>query len=134
SATGCVLTAIAYGNGQFVAVGGDNGAVVTSTDGVHWVRRLYGSSIFGPEYHWLSGIAYGNGRFVAVGDFGEIWESGSIITLEITTNTDTGPLTLSLEGPSGLDYTIQTSADLVSWRDVTKITSAQSTKVILDGL
>jgi hypothetical protein len=39
-----------------------------------------------------------------------------------------------LEAPTGLDYTIQTSTDLISWHDVTKITSAQSNKVVLDGL
>jgi len=39
-----------------------------------------------------------------------------------------------LAGPIGLDYTIQTSTDLISWQDVTKITNTQSSKVILDGL
>ena len=63
-------------------------------------------------------MAYGNGHFVfAIPEGrtpGAIWESGSIINLEIRPNTATGLLSLSLEGPSGLDYTIQTSTDLIS--------------------
>ena len=82
----------------------------------------------------VQAIAYGNGHFVVVGSDGTILQSGSIITLSITPTASTGLLSLSLEGPTGLDYTIQTSTDLISWRDVTKITSAQSNKVILDGL
>ena len=80
------------------------------------------------------GIAYGNGHFVAVGENGTILQSGSIIHLSIMPDASTGLLSLSLEGPTGLDYTIQTSLDLISWQDVTKITSAQSGKIILDGL
>ena len=61
-------------------------------------------------------------------------ESGSIITLSITPRADTGLLTLSLEGPTGLGYAIQTSTDLISWRNVTNIISAQGTNVIFDAL
>jgi hypothetical protein len=117
--------AIAYGAGYFVAVG--EAGILTSADGLNWVQRPTGS-------HLLRGIAYGNGHFVGVGFTGIIVQSGSIINLEIRPNTATGLLSLSLEGPAGLDYAIQTSTDLVSWRDVTKISHAQSSKVILDGL
>ena len=55
------LSAVAYGNGQFVAVG-FGGTIVTSTDGVSWVQRESGTQ------NYLKGVAYGNGQFVAVGD------------------------------------------------------------------
>jgi hypothetical protein len=58
--TGNALSAIAYRNGQFVAVSGA-GTSVTSADGANWVLRQLGTR------HWISGIAYGNERFVAVG-------------------------------------------------------------------
>jgi len=119
------LLGIVYGNGQFVAVG-SFGIILTSTNAVNWVQRQSGIKT------GLRGIGYGNGHFVSVGDIGTILQSGNIINLSITRST--GPLTLSLEGPSGLEYTIQTSNDLVAWREVTKITNAQSAKVILDGL
>jgi hypothetical protein len=116
------FSGIAYGSGLFVAVGG--GPTMASADGVNWVSRPSGASP-------LSGVAYGNGHFMAVGGR-TILESGSIITLELTPNTATGPLTLSLAGPSGLGYTIQSSTDLISWLSVTNITSDQSTSIILD--
>lgn len=52
--------AIASGNGQFVAVGG-NGSIITSSDGTNWVSRQIGSAVN------FNSVAYGNGRFVAVG-------------------------------------------------------------------
>jgi hypothetical protein len=54
------LYAVAYGNNQFVAVGG-GGTVVTSPDGVTWTERNSGTT------NWLGSIAFGNGQFVAVG-------------------------------------------------------------------
>jgi hypothetical protein len=56
------------------------------------------------------------------------------IKSRITRSSGTDSLSLSLEGPSWLNYSIQTSNDLISWRDVPNITSAQFNKVILDGL
>jgi hypothetical protein len=58
--TGNALSGIAYGNGQFVAVG-SSGNIVTSADGANWVLRQP------PTHDLISGIAYGNGLFVAVG-------------------------------------------------------------------
>jgi hypothetical protein len=104
-------------------------SIQTSADGVNWVQ-----SDGGWMRNSFSGVAYGNGHFVAVGRYGTILQSGSIIKLSITRSANYGLLSFSLEGPTGLDYTIQSSADLVSWRDVTKIRNLQSSKVILDGL
>jgi hypothetical protein len=54
------VVAIASGNGQFVAVG-ENGNIITSSDGTNWISRQIGAAIN------FNGIAYGNGLFVAVG-------------------------------------------------------------------
>jgi hypothetical protein len=51
---------VTYGNGLFVAVGED-GAILTSPDGVSWTRRTSGGNL-------LYGVTYGNGTFVAVGE------------------------------------------------------------------
>jgi len=118
--------AVSYGNGQFVAV--DGGGILTSADRTNWVIRLYDSSA------QLSAITYGDDRFMAVGLRGAILESGSIITLALTRNPGAGSLTLSSSGPTGLDYTLQSSTNLVSWQTVTNFTSARSTTVIFDNL
>lgn len=74
--TGSDLHGIAFGDGEFVAVGGytdtwgsEHAVVLTSADGANWNTQ---SSDGGAT---LNGIAYGNGLFVAVGDFGTILTS-----------------------------------------------------------
>jgi hypothetical protein len=62
------LSAMAYGNGAFVAVG-DSGTTLTSPDGATWTARSSGTT------NGLLGIAYGNGAFVAIGDSGVILSS-----------------------------------------------------------
>ncbi len=60
--------AVAYGDGQFVAVGealGVKGAVLTSPNGVAWRTRAETSRT-------LNAVGWGNGSFVAVGDGGAI--------------------------------------------------------------
>jgi hypothetical protein len=61
---------VAYGNGLFVVVG-DDGAILTSPDGLNWTVQTSGTGID------LYGVAYGNGTFVAVGDDGAILTSPS---------------------------------------------------------
>jgi hypothetical protein len=122
------LSGIAFGNRLFVALGG--GAILTSTDGATWSQRANAAA----GYVDLSGVAYGNGHFVAVGQSGAILESGSLVTLSLTPAPGVGMLSLSLEGSTGLDYTIQMSTDLISWQTLTNITSVQPTTVILDRL
>jgi hypothetical protein len=63
------LRGIAYGNGTFVAVGGNIKPVYWSKDGENWTNAEQASGIF------LNSIAYGNGVFVAVGDEGGICSS-----------------------------------------------------------
>jgi hypothetical protein len=122
------LLGVAYGNGQFVAVGCP-GVLLTSTDGSNWVRRQSGISS-----GCLTAVAYGDGHFIAVHESGTIIESGSIITLALTPSTNSGRLLLSLTGPTGLAYSVQSSTNLVSWQTVTNVTSAPPTTVVLDAV
>jgi hypothetical protein len=124
------LVSIAFGNGQFVAVGQvDSGFVMTSRDGVNWFQRGVGMHTSG-----LVAVAFGDGHFVALGNDGTILQSGPIINLSVTSGASTGLPLLSLEGPTGLDFTIQSSTDLNHWQDVTTITGSPSGKMVLDGL
>lgn len=75
SVTTNLLSAVGYGNGQFVAVGAA-GTILSSADGINWTERKSGTQTD------LLGVSYGNGHFVAVGDDGTILESGSIISIE----------------------------------------------------
>src|SRR5262249_25521779 len=96
------------------------------TDGINWTGHWPGREI------GLFNIAYGDGRFVTVGYGGAILESGPMITLSLAPSHVTGMPSLSVDGPSGLDYTIQISNDLTSWRNVTNITSDQTGHATLD--
>ncbi len=62
---GNILEGVTYGAGQFIAVG-DNGTIITSTDGFHWSNQVSGTSVC------LRGVAYTNGEYAAVGDNGVI--------------------------------------------------------------
>lgn len=55
-----VFECVAYGNGQFVAVG-QSGTIATSPDGRTWTPRPFGTT--GQFYS----VTYGNGLFVVVG-------------------------------------------------------------------
>lgn len=55
------LNAVAFGAGQFVAVG-EKGVILSSPDGRLWSPRASGSSVR------LRGVTFGSGLFVAVGD------------------------------------------------------------------
>jgi len=52
------FSAVAYGNGQFVAAA-ESGGIATSTNGMDWVGHDLGNGPF-------RSVAYGEGRFVAV--------------------------------------------------------------------
>jgi len=123
------LSGIAYGRGNWVAVGPD--IIVTSPDGANWVQRRSGDAL---EESWLIGVGYGNGNFVAVGYPGTILQSGDFIVMSIKASGPNGQPSVFLEGTTGLNYMIQSSTDLVTWHDVTTITNTQSATTILDGL
>ena len=61
------LTAVAFGDGRYVAVG--SGKISVSEDGTHW------QSAESPTLGNLRAVARGDGLWVAVGDFGECFTS-----------------------------------------------------------
>jgi hypothetical protein len=85
SPQGSTLYAVTYGGGQFVAVG-DNGAVVTSPDGLHWRNQTLGVSTL------FRGIAYADGVYAAVGDRGAIFVSSNAVTWTQISSTTTNAL------------------------------------------
>ncbi|MDR0443629.1 MAG: hypothetical protein LBH44_09505 [Treponema sp.] len=54
------ISKIAYGNGKFVAIGGQN-KIAYTTDGLSW------EMVSNPPSVYLQDIAYGGGKFIAVG-------------------------------------------------------------------
>ena len=60
------IRALAYGGGQWVAVG-DSGKLATSPDGVTWTQR---TSSFGTTA--ILAVAYGGGQWVAAGNAGAL--------------------------------------------------------------
>lgn len=123
SAISQTFTAVAYGNGSFVAAG-TTGTIIKTTDGKSWNLMTYGdpgmdmSRIAKPKSNVgkglvdnpdpartisgsLNGVAYGNGTFVTVGD--------------------------SYQHPSTLQYYgILTSTDASSWSPVVISENANS--------
>jgi len=57
---------IIYGNGKFVAVGGQN-KIAYSADGQTWVAVSNPPFVTGSNLDYINDIAYGNGMFIAVG-------------------------------------------------------------------
>lgn len=118
------LNGVAWGDGQFVAVGGgDSNQVLASPDGVNWTAR---TPVNGPLH--LENVAWGNGQFVAVGDSGTIMSSPDGITWTTQTSGVTASDTFrdvswngSLFVAVGYQNTepyggvVTTSADGVTW-------------------
>lgn len=121
--------AITYGNGIYVAVGGDsnyqNGQATTSTDGITWttpVKIQYGN------YRW-SDITYANGKFVAVGRGSD----GAYSTTSTDGITWTTPIKTNVNQWYGITYgnnkfvavgsdgAIATSTDGVNWTTPIKV-------------
>jgi len=80
--TNVALRAVAYGMGQFVAVGG-GGTILTSPDGNNWTRRVSSTT------QTLQGVVANSESFVAVGDGGT-----------------------TLSSSDGIDWTVQTVPEL----------------------
>ena len=108
-------------SGLFVTVG-DNGVILTSSDGTSWDKGISGTT------YNLVGITYADGIFVTVGDNGTIltssngtaWTSITSGTTNNLSGVTYGNSTLVTVGNNG---TILTSADGTSW---TKRTSGTS--------
>jgi len=101
--------------GLFVTVG-DNGIILTSSDGISWTKRTSGTT------KNLYGVTYGNSTFVTVGDNGTILTSsdGTTWTNKRTSSGTTKNLYGVTYGNStfvtvGDNATILTSSDGTTW-------------------
>ncbi len=55
-------SAMAYGNGKFVALAGFSDKAAYSTDGINW------TAVTIPASEWWTSVVYGDGKFVAIAD------------------------------------------------------------------
>lgn len=110
---------VAHGNGTWVVLG-DNGALLTSSDGVNWTVR--------PDLEWdgypedVNDVAYADGQFVAVGRSGLVstspdginWtdRNGGLGTSELTCVARGAGLWVAGGGYSGV---ATTSPDGITW-------------------
>ena len=114
SGSGPGFADVAFGNGQFVAVGSENnsGAIATSSDGVHWTART--SAIISAGS--FSGVTFGNGIFVTYGSGRTLASSDGInwvsSTPGITKKIAYGSGQFVAYGGSG---NVVTSSDGVTW-------------------
>jgi hypothetical protein len=107
------LYGVTYGNGLFVAVGGD-GAILTSPDGVTWTARTSVTS------YSLYSVTYGDGLFVAVGRNGAILTSPDGVNWTARTSGTSAGLSGVTYGNGlfvavGWGGAILTSPDGVNW-------------------
>lgn len=77
-----LLRNVGYGDGVFIAVGGDaNAMVMRSLDGIHWEEDLHPTSACDGEPYppsctnWMGGVAYGGGTWLAGGGNGALMRS-----------------------------------------------------------
>ncbi|MGG1550309.1 cadherin-like beta sandwich domain-containing protein [Paenibacillus ferrarius] len=117
------LYSIVYGKERFVAVGW-GGAIVTSTDGIHWSVVSSGTS------NHMYGVTFGNGQFVAVGDSGTVLTSADGLVWSVVENQNVGFSSTMISVTYGNGYyvavgsmdadmgAILTSADGTHWAAV----------------
>jgi hypothetical protein len=103
------LGAIAYGNGQFVAVAWGS-FVATSPDGAHWTMQSF------PTQDGLSAVAFGNGFFLAGGTSGPAYRSADGKTWT-PPGMDVGAGVLCFGNGRFLTGSLFDSADGMSWTE-----------------
>lgn len=112
-----LLRGVGYGDGMFVAVGGDaNGMIMTTVDGVNWDEDLF------PQGDgWLGDVAYLDGIWVAVGGNGVVVRSidGGVEWTENEERLDSpGRTIIAAEGKfvaAGDGGSIAVSTDGLTW-------------------
>lgn len=117
------LSGVAYGNGQFVAVGQGNQLLLTSSEGANWAPHQFNSDTGEGR------VGFGNGYFLLLAAE-SIFQSSSVATLMLSSDSQLGLLRLSISGPKELWYDVESSGDLKSWSFTTTI-QGQS-EVMLD--
>jgi hypothetical protein len=96
---------IAYGNGTFLAVGGDT--VLTSTNAIQWTPRSF------PSSDRLNAAIFTGGTFVTVGEWGMMLQSGYFGPPRVGgASLSAEGFRFSVAGEAGQPYRIQTSTNL----------------------
>ena len=123
---GATLYSVSYGNGKFIITGTPVGptdrsnVLLTSTNGVDWIRRNPGT------HEKLYGAAFINGSFWILGSAGAILESVQIppITL-FARSTSEGVELTSSGGESGRVYELQSCTNALGsqWRHLDTFTN-----------
>ena len=118
-----LLRDVAWGNGYFVAVGGDqNSMVMRSADGASWEEDLHPAG----AGQWMGAVAYGAGRWVAVGGVGRVMisdDDGATWIDNDATLPSAGRGVAYAEGhyvAVGDGGLVAVSSDGVSWDDHTR--------------
>jgi hypothetical protein len=114
SGTSSAVTALAYGNGLYLA-GLATTALLTSTDGITWTPRTSGV----PTAQ-MNSLAYGAGVYVGVGAGGFIVTSTDAITWTSRTSGTASPLLQVIYGngffvAGGDGGVLRTSTDGITW-------------------
>ena len=137
------ITSSTSSTGLFVTVG-DNGIILTSSDGISWTKRTSGTT------KNLYGVTYGNSTFVTVGDNatiltssdGTTWTNTSTnkrTTLRYFSKADTNHLYGVTYGDDlfvtvGGNATIFTSSDGTTWTERDGLRSTWATPKYLKGV
>ena len=137
------ITSSTSSTGLFVTVG-DNGIILTSSDGISWTKRTSGTT------KNLYGVTYGDGLFVTVGDNatiltssdGTTWTNTSTnkrTTLRYFSKADTNHLYGVTYGDDlfvtvGGNATIFTSSDGTTWTERDGLRSKWATPKYLKGV
>jgi hypothetical protein len=113
---------LAYGNGYWVAVGRSIHANY-SADLIHWTTVTNAQTV-------AYGTCFGNGSFLTVG--GVICQSAPVIVLQTTPGL---PGAITLSGPAGVTYQIQTLAALgpMGWQTVSNLTVTSTPVLWIDS-
>lgn len=114
------FTGVAYGGGEFVAVGplnlvDTNGRpmVYSSPDGTNWLGHDLG---IGP-----SAVGYGNGQFIGLAGTNVV-QSGVIGKLGASLSPASGIIQGTITGVTGQSYAIKASTNLAAWGLLTNVT------------
>jgi hypothetical protein len=105
------LNAIAFGAGQFLAVG-DDGHAFSSVDGTEWTGHSPGT------HNNLRNALYADGAFTVIGNGGLIMQSAQLIPrLQEVKHSDEG-IQLRVRAVPNCVHRLQVSGDLKSWQDI----------------
>jgi hypothetical protein len=123
------MTAIAYGQGVFLAFG--QNSLFTAVDPHHWTRRL-------TALPWNCAVSFGDNRFLVVGEDRILWSDVPPVQ---PVRIIRGTLTLSGEGgvgflvagPPGIPLVIEASSDLRRWAAIATVDNEQGTISFTDA-